>query len=249
MRPTIGALTRVLVASAMALIGSCASTTREGAHPHDASAIQHEAMARTEQAEAEIHARRYGSSARTAEPSCADLLGSSGCWSSSSSSAEEHRERVEEHRKRAAEHRAASRALRDAETRACTWVSPHDRDRSPFDHREDIASVSPLMVDEPDPDGDDIGVVEGERLAGAVVTFRALPGMTEQWLRRIVECHLARNAALGHDVPEMPYCPLVPRNVTAHVSSTASGFAVELQSGDAETAREVLRRAQALVAH
>lgn len=247
MQPMITGSTRMLATAGVALVVSCTSTPRGGAQPHDASAVQHDAMARAEQAEAEIHAGRYRSTGRTNEHSCADLLGSSGCWSWTSSSAEEHLESVKDHRRRAAEHRAASRALRDAEARACTWISGDDRDRSPFDHRDDIASVSSLMLDEPDPDGHELGVLERERLAGAIITFRAVPGMTEQWLRRIVECHLARNAALGHDVPEMPYCPLVPKNVTAHVSSTASGFVVELESGDAETAREVLRRARALV--
>lgn len=31
------------------------------------------------------------------------------------------------------------------------------------------------------------------------------------WLERAISCHLARNAALGHEVPAMPDCPLVPR--------------------------------------
>jgi len=46
----------------------------------------------------------------------------------------------------------------------------------------------------------------------------------------------------------MPDCPLVPRGVDADVRSTGSGFAVETKSNDLDTAREILARAQRLVA-
>lgn len=228
------------------LLWSCASTTPQG-QPPDMSVAEHEAMAGAEQTRAETHAGRYDPNARATTKSCADLLGSPACWSSTSNPTRVHLEHTENHRRRAAEHRAASRALRDAEERACAQISARDRDESPFHHREDLATVSALKLNEPGAAGYGIDVVERERLAGATVTFRAVPGMTAQWLQRIVDCHLARNAALGHDVPEMPYCPLVPRNVTARVTPTASGFDVVVRSDDLDTAREVLRRAQELV--
>jgi hypothetical protein len=51
----------------------------------------------------------------------------------------------------------------------------------------------------------------------------------------------------GHNVPEMPYCPLVPKDVTATVTATDKGFAVALESKNADVAREILKRANALV--
>jgi hypothetical protein len=90
------------------------------------------------------------------------------------------------------------------------------------------------------------GKHEGSTTVGASVTFRAVPGLTAEWLQRIVECHVARNNALGNNVPEMAYCPLVPKGVTAKVNSVGNGFAVEIRSDDPDTAKEVLRRAQAL---
>jgi hypothetical protein len=151
-------------------------------------------------------------------------------------------DRIEQLRRAAADHRAASQALRDAEAQACAGLSENDRDISPFTHRQDIASVEPLYSN----------VISGKgqnaRLQGAVVTFRAVPGMTAQRLQRLVDCHLARNAALGHQVPEMPYCPLVPKGVTATVTTSSTGFAVAVQSDDVDTANEVLRRARILVA-
>lgn len=49
---------------------------------------------------------------------------------------------------------------------------------SPFVHREDIASVAPLT--EP---GEGLKLPTTE-LRGAVVTFRAIPGMTAEWVQR-----------------------------------------------------------------
>lgn len=147
---------------------------------------------------------------------------------------------AEEHRRAAAAHRAASQALRDAEARACAGLDAGDRDESPFWHREDIASVEPLVVET------HAGKTSTPRTVGAIVTVRAVKGMTAQWLQRLVDCHLARNAALGHDVPEMAYCPLVPRGASAHVAATDTGFAISVSVDDAATAEEVLRRARAL---
>lgn len=221
------------------LLSACASRT-PGARPHDMSTAQHEAMARAEGVEAETHAGRYDPNAST-EPSCAGgRAGLDACWSTPKNPTREHLEHAEIHRRRAAEHRAASQALRDAEARACVGIRDEDRDASPFSHRQDIESVEPLYS--PSSGGKN----PTRRLEGATVTFRAVPGMTAQWLQRVVDCHLARNAALGHDMPEMAYCPLVPKGVTASVTPTATGFAVAMRGADSETANEIRRRADAL---
>jgi hypothetical protein len=140
----------------------------------------------------------------------------------------------------AADHRAASAALREAEERACVGVSPDDRDMSPFERVEDIASVEPLI------ERTGTSKAPSQRTAGAVVTFRATSGMTAEWLQRVVDCHLARNASLGHTVPEMPISPLVPNSASARVTSTGNGFAVAIHSDDSSTAQEILSRAQRL---
>jgi hypothetical protein len=193
------------------------------------SAAQHEVMA--EQAERSATALQ----AQACNPRSAT------CWTSTAHPTAEDQRQANELRKAAADHRAASQALRDAEAQACVGLSNDDRDMSPFAHREDVASVEPLY--------EQVTSGKGPRakMEGAVVTFRAVPGMTAQWLQRLADCHLARNAALGHDVPEMPYCPLVPKGVTATVTPTATGFAVAIRAEDTETANEVLRRARTLV--
>ena len=223
-------------ASAWAALALACGPRTPGANPHDMSTAQHEATAREEQAKTQTHAAQYDPNAKATAQSCTDLLGSAVCWSSTTNPTKEHLESAEEHRRRAADHRAASQALRDAEARACAGISERDRDQSPFAHREDIAAVSPLYKADWGPG----------RLEGAVVTFRAVPGMKAEWLQRIVDCHLARAASLGHVVSEMPYCPLVPKGVTATVRSAPAGFAVEIRAAHAEDAGEVWRRAETL---
>jgi hypothetical protein len=213
---------------------ACASTP--GAQPADMSAVQHEQAAAGHEAQATPHAEQYVPGAQANKTTCD---GKHPCWTSISNPTQGHLDDANKHRKMAADHRAAAQALRNAEAQACAGISDDDRDMSPFNHREDITSVQPAVVTKN-------GKERGEQVVGAVVVFRAVPGLTAEWLQRIVECHIARNNALGNDMPEMPYCPLVPKGITAKVSSTGDGFAVTIESQDPNTAKEVLRRAQAL---
>lgn len=87
-----------------------------------------------------------------------------------------------------------------------------------------------------------------ERTYGAVVTFRPVPGLTVDTLQRVVDCHLARSAAAGHVMAEMPDCPLVPKGAKATVVETGEGLAVEIRSDDPDAAREIRARAERLVA-
>lgn len=219
--------------SALLLAGCGASA---GTQPHDMSTRGHEDVARTEENAATLHERYAEGTARGPNPNPQVTLLSGGttcppsefavCWGGSSTDV--HLAEAEVHRKAAADHRAASRALREAERTACVGIPDEDRDTSPFEHREDVASVE----------------MRGD---GALVSFRAVPRLTEQRLRHLIDCHLARNAALGHAVPEMPACPLVPAGVSATVSSTPAGLAVTLRSDDRATVRDVQRRVQMLV--
>ena len=230
-----------------ALGGACAP---RGTTPHEMSVAGHEAAARREEGAAMTHRALYDPSIAESYQRCAG--GPAGarlpsydlnCWTALRNPTADHVRMAEQHRKLAVLHRAAAEALREAEARACVGVSEYDRDVSPFSHREDIAAVAPVT-----------GRVGGgragpvvEKVYGARVTFHDVPGLTLGRLQTIVDCHLARNAALGHDVPEMPYCPLVLKGVTAKVQQTDSGrLAVEVRSDDFATAQEIWRRANQL---
>lgn len=207
------------------LVGSCGAAA--GTHPHEMSAAQHEQAGRADDARADEEAVACGSTGGE--------RGDRPCWSIGS-------ERSAEHRHVAAEHRAAAQALRDAEAQACVGIDEGDRDTSPFQHRDDIASVTRLVDSIPQGDATPI-----ERLAGATVVFRAIRGMSAEWLQRVVDCHLARNSAVGHDMPEMPGCPLVPAGASARVRSTGDGFAVDIRAENDASAAEILRRAETLL--
>jgi hypothetical protein len=214
---------------------ACASTP--GAQPSDMSAVQHEQAAAAHEGESAPHSAQYDPNAQTTTSRCD---GKHPCWTSTSNPTEQHRSDAKKHHKMAEDHRAAAQTLRTAEAQACAGISDDDRDMSPFNHREDITGVQPAYAPSPRGKGDP------GHLTGAVITFRAVPMLTAEWLQRIVDCHVARNNALGNDMPEMAYCPLVPKGVMAKVSSTGDGFAVTIESQDPNTSKEVLRRAQAL---
>jgi hypothetical protein len=203
------------------------------------SAAQHEAAARREQEQGAGHTAQHDPSAREARRKCSGGKGKI-CWTETVNPTAGHIKTAQDHQQLAAQHRAASQALRDAEASACAGLSDEDRDTSPFAHTADIRSVAQL--EQRSASYADTNAADG----GATVVFRATPGLTAEWMQRIVNCHLARNAAVGHDMPEMPYCPLILRDVRAR--SVGDGFAVDVTSKDPATAAEIWRRAQQLTA-
>jgi len=156
------------------------------------------------------------------------------CWSSNSS-------QVEEHQRAAAEHQHSA-DLQRAEQQACAEVSTRDRTQSPFSHQADILSVQPLVLKSRDGGG--------SRAVGAAVQFRKVPHLTAALLKQIVDCHLARNAALGLDRPDLDYCPLTVnplgfKNLKTEVSEGPNGLVLKLETSDSEdVAHEILLRAQ-----
>lgn len=215
----------------------------KGTRPHDMGAAAHASEAAAADVSATEHALQYDPLAAESTQRCGGGgKGGRVCWTVVINPTESHQNDAEAMTRLAAEHRAASEALRAAEDSACAGIAPEDRDISPFHYAEDIAGVDALTVSR---GGGKLP--RSEVTVGAVVTVRAVPGLTPEWLRRVVDCHIARSSALGHVVPEMPNCPLVPKGVSATVSSTGTGFAVEIRSSDAAGGEDVLARARRLV--
>lgn len=230
-------LITMTLSAVLATTAACASTP--GAKPQDMSAAQHEEMAKGEENASKEHLAQFDPAATKETKTCGVKAGQP-CWTSEKNPTAEHATDWQRHQKAAADHRAASQALRDAEARNCVGIPDADRDMSPFDHREDISGVEDLRGP--------VGLKgAAPRLEGSVVHFRAVQGMTAQWLQRVVDCHLARNAALGHQATDMPSCPLVPKGATATVSATATGFDVAIRGSDPAAAEEIGRRAKTLV--
>jgi hypothetical protein len=234
----------VSIAFGSLALAACASTP--GARPSDMSSAAHEQAAAAHEAEATPHATQYDPNATATQTSgigCAKAYNSGKpCWTSATNPTQQHLDDAQKHRKMAADHRAAAQALRTAEAQSCAGVSDDDRDISPFYHRQEITKVEPAYM------AGSGGKGTPKMLGGAVVTFRAVEGLTAEGLQRIVDCHIARNNSLGNDVPEMSYCPLEPKGVSATVSTAGDGLAVRIDAKDEKTAKEVLKRAEALKA-
>lgn len=237
----------------LVVFGLFACATTPGSKPQDMTVAGHEAASAEAEQQAAIHMQDFDPRAKSVRERCTRsgplpgeherwAPGNAGsnavpCWSSTVNPTRIHLDEVRMLRRAAADHRAAAKALQEAEASACTTIPPEERDISPFFNREDIERV----------DLEYATTSADKTLVGATIVFRATPGLTAEWLTRSVECHLARSAAAGHEMPEMAYCPLVPRGVSAAVKSTGTGFAVTITSSDSQSAAEVVRRAQALV--
>jgi hypothetical protein len=228
---------RTAVAPVACLVVLAACGAGPATKPQDESAVAHREVAALHERDARLHSAEYDWQATRKtcdwEPDTAFVS----CWSRNPTDSQ--RQEAIAHRRAAAQHRAASQSLRDAEDLTCTGIDEEDRDTSPFAHEEDIARVEPLQSEH-------AGVM---RFDGALVEFRAVSGLTPSILQRIVDCHLARNAAMGNVVPEMPYCPLVPKGVTAKVrwkDARSNGLVVEIRASDEAAGLEVWKRASAL---
>jgi hypothetical protein len=226
---------KYMIVALGSVVFSCAADP--GTRPHDMSSHQHEEAAKGEEMVAASH--EGGAEGAPAAESAPCGRGRP-CWTTTSSATKEHKDEAARHRELAAKHRAASSALAQAEASACADVPDEDRDVSPFHHREDIQNVSVLE--------EEVRAGKGvtKKTIGARVVFRALPGMTAEWLQRVVNCHLARNASVAFEMPEMEYCPLAVKGASATVRSTGDGFAVEIKGDDARAVEQIIQRANAL---
>jgi hypothetical protein len=160
-------------------------------------------------------------------------------WESAAKASPEDLARFKKAHEVAAQHRVAAQTLVDAEARACSGVAIADRDISPFSRRQEIEAIA---IVGPRATNSVNGYDTADR--GAAVTFRAVPGLTREWFQRILNCHQARNAALGYPAGEMLDCPLNLKGVDVVVESAGPRFVVEVTSDDPTMAREILRRAQ-----
>jgi hypothetical protein len=254
MKPFVQGSAPLLNARATLLLGllavGCGSAAKIGPEPNEPGtgtneqgAAQHRAAAQLESARLERHKELYDPHAKQGitrcDPGSPERYPSAPiCWVETVNPTAVHLEEVEAHRMRAVQHRKAARELQDVEDRACAEVATEDRDMSPFSHRGDILGVSPLEE----------GKGKTKRLVGATVVFRSVPRLSTAELQRIMDCHLARNAVIGHEVAgaEMEHCPLTERGASARVRAVEGGFAVDVWAPDASVGQAIWRRAQSL---
>lgn len=210
----------------------------------EAAAAQHDQVAAIHDHAAAAQIAKYDPAARQDRTRCTGGNAASDadveiCWSSEVNPTADHLKKAQRLHALADEQRALSEKLRKAEVSACAGVSELDRTMSPFSHPEDVASVAPLKTAGTSP-----------RAEGALITFRAINGMTAPRLEKLVNCQLARNACLENSAQEMAYCPLVLKNVKATVAPGGDGlFVITVRSNDPAIAQEILKRSEALTIH
>jgi hypothetical protein len=134
-----------------------------------------------------------------------------------------------------AESRRAAAA--DHERSACAAVPDRDRDEGLFAMRDQIVGVQEVR--------DRVFPKAPPQLVGVRIDLRATPGVTEQWIGRIIGCHVAHYAVVG-GAPAVPSPILVP-GAQVRVSSTSDGFRVSVTSNDADVARQALGAGRALL--
>jgi hypothetical protein len=138
----------------------------------------------------------------------------------------------------AQEHVDAANRLRENERSACYGVSDSDRDLGPFARTDGVTGVEVVKDRGVFPKAAPVPV-------GVAVYLRAESGMTEQWLGRVVACHIAHIAVVGQEPRQSP---LSVRNADVTISSTPVGFRVAITSHNSDVARSVVERGRELAA-
>ncbi len=203
---------------------------------HERDAVTHEAMA----ADAERAGRGSASYACGNQP-LSDQTTSGGervtswvpCWSVSHDASAAHDAAAERLREEARQHRAVARNLLDVERTFCTGLPADELTHTPLYHRHDIAGVEPYR--------------EGGELAGARITFKAVPGLSPDYLSHALLCHRARMATLGYPTTYMAYDPAMLVHTHLAVDDQGGPIVVTIRADDDVTAAAVWSRAQALL--
>jgi hypothetical protein len=138
----------------------------------------------------------------------------------------------------AQEHVDAANRLRSDELAACYGVPDTDRDLGPFARTDGVTGVEVVRDRGVFPKAAPVPV-------GVSVYLRAEPGVTEQWLGRVVACHMAHLAVVGQGPRPSP---LGVRRADVTVSSTPNGFRVTITSHNSEIARSVVDQGRELAA-
>ncbi|HRC54429.1 MAG TPA: hypothetical protein PKU97_00840 [Kofleriaceae bacterium] len=227
---------------------ACSSRAPQLARPpmtaqdHLSEAERHEAEARALEARAAEKERAGTPTPYTCGDSRLNELATSGgerlhvqtpCWAGELSAIQRDRSAADRLRAEARQHRSKARAMVLSERAWCAGLPTSELDHTPFDHREDLLSVR--------------AEIEGDRLRGARVRFRRVPGLTVEWLRQTLACHQAIAAIAGYDPLHLSTSPSVVAGAESTVIDDPRGIEVVIRSNDPAAALVVYARAEALL--
>lgn len=204
-------------------------------HDADADALEARAAAREQVAAPAQPAYVCGDQALADQATSGGerLGGRAPCWRGETNAVERDRAAAARLRADARAHRAQARALLRTSHAWCAGLPVAELDHTPFDHREDLQSVSAEL--------------EGDRIRGARIRFRPVPGLTAEWLRQTLACHQALAAAEGYDPHYLASCPAVIAGTTIDVIDDPDGLVVVIRGDDPAAALTAYGRAEALL--
>jgi hypothetical protein len=84
-------------------------------------------------------------------------------------------------------------------------------------------------------------------LRGAELLVRPSPGISRQWIARVIQCHVAYRDLPGARVPETLSDPLLVDEATVSFGETDTSFVIRIQGETMAEGEEILARAQRLV--
>ncbi|HZU84053.1 MAG TPA: hypothetical protein VE987_14090 [Polyangiaceae bacterium] len=132
---------------------------------------------------------------------------------------------------------AAQTTAQDEGSSACACAAPFaSATVSPLANRAYIADVTPYRVITTDKRRQTL-------LEGATIKVVAVPGVTREWLQRVVDAHVGDNASSA----DAGWDPLAVPGASAIVKPARDGFEITIMGDEHGGAKEVLRRADALV--
>jgi hypothetical protein len=135
---------------------------------------------------------------------------------------------------------ATPKATPDQVAAICSGIPEKEWQRPIFFQASDIEGIRPFM---------------GERryikftlpeLRGADIFVRAGPGITKQWVARVIRCHVAWHDVYGPASQESFEDPLVVGRPDLSFMDNEIGFVIRIAGHDKAEGEEILRRAQML---
>jgi hypothetical protein len=121
---------------------------------------------------------------------------------------------------------------------ACTGLSDADRLAAVEGIKSNVSGADQILVSP-------CCKVPAMRPSGATLYVRAMPGVTAEWLERVVVCDAKpqdpNRACAGRE------CPVAFAGERVSVSELRGGFAIAVRSDNTETAKRIWERAEGFV--
>lgn len=237
----------LVAALACGALAACATKQQTARPPmsagdHLAEAERHEADARALEESAAAAERTGAPTQVTCGDTASTELITSGterlhvlppCWAGEASAIRRERAHAAQLRTDARRHRIQAREMVLSQQKWCAGLPEAELDHSPFDHREDLRGVQAEL--------------EGDRLRGARIFFRQVPGLDAEWMMKTLACHQAIASAEGYDSPHLAACPSAVQGAKTTVRESPFGLEVVITSLDPGAAIVIYGRAEALL--